>query len=244
MTRIKLSWLNWRRLIIDAPDLSFGAKSMALYLNTYMNDSQDMAFPSLERIIGEMNLGSKTTAIKYLNDLCENGYLQRQKRFGNSCVYYAAVPHSITESVLMDDSTVVQNLEHSSPESETTVVQNLEPNNQENNQSNNQVMQGGKRSIPPCPYQKIIDLYHEKLPMCPKVVVLSDLRKRALNARWRNGMHGMDNWELYFDDVSRSKFLTGQVDPPPGRRQFIADFDFLIRESTIVKTQEGKYHRA
>lgn len=94
----------------------------------------------------------------------------------------------------------------------------------------------------PCPYDEILKLYHDKLPMLPKVVALSDHRKRAIKARWSNGMYGLENWENYFEDVSQSKFLTGKVDPPKGRKQFIADIDFLIRESTILKTQEGKYH--
>jgi hypothetical protein len=94
----------------------------------------------------------------------------------------------------------------------------------------------------PCPYQKIIDLYHTKLPMLPQVAKLTDARKRAISARWKNGMYGMENWEAYFDDVAQSRFLTGKVDPSPGRKQFVADIDFLIRESTIVKMQEGKYN--
>jgi len=95
---------------------------------------------------------------------------------------------------------------------------------------------------PPCPYQQIIDLYHETLPMCPKVVTLTDTRKRAIQARWRNGMGGLDDWRLYFEDVRESPFLIGKCSPAPGRKRFIADIDFLIRESSIVKTQEGKYH--
>ncbi len=67
----------------------------------------------------------------------------------------------------------------------------------------------------PCPYQKIIDLYHEKLPMLPQVVKLTESRKRAINARWRNGMYGLGNWDKYFDDVAKSKFLTGRSDPRP-----------------------------
>ena len=94
----------------------------------------------------------------------------------------------------------------------------------------------------PCPYQQIVDLYHEKLPMLPRVVTLSDGRKRAMKARWSNGASNMKFWMDYFDSVSESKFLTGHVDPSPGRKQFVADIDFLIRESTIIKTQEGKYH--
>jgi uncharacterized protein YdaU (DUF1376 family) len=94
----------------------------------------------------------------------------------------------------------------------------------------------------PCPYQQIVDLYHEKLPMLPKVVSISDARKRSIKARWNNGAGDMEFWNDYFGHVAQSRFLTGRVDPPPGRKQFIADIDFLIRESTIIKTQEGKYH--
>lgn len=93
-----------------------------------------------------------------------------------------------------------------------------------------------------CPYQKIITMYHEKLPMCPKVQVLSDARKRSIRARWQNGMYGLHRWENYFDHVAESEFLIGKIDPSPGRKQFVADIDFLIRESTIIKTLEGKYH--
>ncbi len=94
----------------------------------------------------------------------------------------------------------------------------------------------------PCPYRQIIELYHKICPMLPRVVALSDNRRRALKARWGNGMSTLEDWQLYFSDVAKSKFLTGQIDPLPGRKQFRADIDFLIRESTIISTQEGKYH--
>lgn len=95
---------------------------------------------------------------------------------------------------------------------------------------------------PPCPYQEILSLYHKMLPELPSVRLLTDARKRVLNARWGNGMHGMDNWVGYFEDVRGSKFLMGKVKPWGERKQFIADFDFLCKEANIVKTQEGKYH--
>jgi len=133
---IKHSWLNWRKLIVDDRDLSFGAKSIALYLNTYMNDSHDMAFPSIATIRGELNIGSNSTAIKYLDELEGKGYLQRQKRYNNTTIYHAIVPLSITNYVIPP---VLQNMNHSITESTPTVLQNLEPNKQMNKQSNKQV---------------------------------------------------------------------------------------------------------
>ena len=117
---------------------------------------------------------------------------------------------------------------------------NKEDKTEEDKDKNARVKTSAKSS--PCPYQQIVNLYHEKLPMLPKVVTLSDARKRSLKARWANGASNMKFWEDYFDSVSESKFMTGRVDPTPGRKQFVADIDFLIRESTIIKTQEGKYH--
>ena len=40
--------------------------------------------------------------------------------------------------------------------------------------------------VPDCPYQQIVDLYHQALPQCPHVEVLSDQRKRHIQARWRH----------------------------------------------------------
>lgn len=131
--KFKTAWLNWRKIIIDDRSLSFGAKGVALYLNTYMNDSHDMAFPAISRIRGELNIGSNTTVIKYLNELELKGYLQRQKRFSKTTIYHATIPPSITDPV------VLQNMDSSITESVTPVLQNLEPNKQGNKQSNKQL---------------------------------------------------------------------------------------------------------
>ena len=94
-----------------------------------------------------------------------------------------------------------------------------------------------------CPYDQIQNLYHEKLPMLPRIVRMTENRKRTLKARWKNGCSNLQFWEDYFNDVSNSRFLTGQEPAGFGRsKPFIADIDFLIRETSIVKMQEGKYH--
>ncbi|MCP4186023.1 MAG: hypothetical protein GY763_00305 [Gammaproteobacteria bacterium] len=97
-------------------------------------------------------------------------------------------------------------------------------------------------SVSPCPYQKIVDLYHEILPTLPRVVKLTDKRKSHIRSRWKGDADNLKFWEDYFNHVGRSKFLTGQAHPTNGRKVFMADIDFLIREDVIVKTQEGKYN--
>lgn len=101
-----------------------------------------------------------------------------------------------------------------------------------------------KAKVSKIPYEAIINLYHELLPHNPRVKILSDARKRTIKARWNNGMGELEDWTRLFGEyVAKSKFLTGQSPPSHGRsKSFIADIDFLINETNIVKIVEGKYH--
>ena len=92
-----------------------------------------------------------------------------------------------------------------------------------------------------CQYQRIIDLYHEKLPNNPHVVQLSANRKTQIKARWNNGLPDMEAWGEYFDYVKASAFLTGKVQPTNGRKVFVANIDFLIKEGNVLKVFEGNY---
>jgi hypothetical protein len=98
------------------------------------------------------------------------------------------------------------------------------------------------------PFQKIIDLYHEHLPMLPRVVNITDTRKSAMRARWAqtvNVPHNkevitmkcntMDFWERYFLRAAAQPFLVGD------ETKWAADFDFLIKKDNFIKVVEMKY---
>ena len=149
-------WLNWRQIVLDDNSLSFGAKAMAMFLNTYMNDGQDMAYPSVATICGRLNI-SKPTATRYTNELQEAKYLVKQKRYGTSIIYYALIPNKILKTLDKSDNIhtelaqeldsskdplLVKNLYPSSKDPLPTVVKILNTNNQDNNQDNNQRERG------------------------------------------------------------------------------------------------------
>lgn len=93
------------------------------------------------------------------------------------------------------------------------------------------------------PYQEILNLYHEILPMCPQVKKLTKARSQQIKARWdSDDISNLEDWEGYFQLVAKSKFLTGRVDPMPGRKLFKADLEWLTKESNFVKVWEGRYH--
>ena len=73
---IDLTCFNWVKLILKT-DLPSNAKYIALYLSTYMNMNQDMAFPSLKRIEGETGL-SHPSVLKYLKLLETEGWIVKQ----------------------------------------------------------------------------------------------------------------------------------------------------------------------
>lgn len=100
-------------------------------------------------------------------------------------------------------------------------------------------------SRPNIPVQAVVDLYHRLLPMCPRVQKVTKARAGAIQSRWRSGdLPDLDTWADYFRYVADSPFLTGRVDPAPGRTRFVADLEWLAKESNYAKVYEGKFHRS
>lgn len=111
---------------------------------------------------------------------------------------------------------------------------------------------------PDCPHQKLIDLYHELLPTCTRVIEWEGERQALMRARWReqsvpNGKRpgyateqaGLAFWRRYFVYVSTSEFLTGSATPRAGTdRPFVASLEWLVRPKNFAKVVEGNYHRA
>lgn len=102
-----------------------------------------------------------------------------------------------------------------------------------------------------CPAQRIVDLYHERLPTAPRCLVLTQARRGYLRARWREyavaeGWQTVDEglafFAAYFDHVATSKFLTGRSNGRDGRAPFVADIEWLFRPGNFAKVSEGKYH--
>ena len=93
-----------------------------------------------------------------------------------------------------------------------------------------------KPKVDRTPYQDIVDLYHDMLPMLPQVRKLTNKRQAAIRARWRDDLPTLGDWGLYFEDVRSKRFLLGQ-----NQRKWVADIDFLLREDVITKMQEGVY---
>ena len=137
--QIKLSMINWLNCIWES-DLPSNSKYLAAYLRKFMNDNQDMAWPSYSRISKETGL-ARPTISKYLAILDEKGWLKREK--GNSeknTVYYAVFPTELEQQLALvngegskgDLLGVVKEVNYGSKGDLLGVVKEVNSNKQEN----------------------------------------------------------------------------------------------------------------
>lgn len=81
--------------------------------------------------------------------------------------------------------------------------------------------------------QQVVDLYHSICKSFPSVRSLSDARKKAIKARLKT--YTIDDFRKVFENAEASSFLKG-VDGG-----WKASFDWLIKESNMLKVLEGNY---
>lgn len=105
----------------------------------------------------------------------------------------------------------------------------------------------------PCPYESIVDLYHDKLPDLPRVKLMSPSRQKAMRKWWgwilssakpngeRRATTADDalQWiASYFERASANDFLMGKGERTGPHKDWRADFDFLLTEKGMRQVIE------
>lgn len=83
-------------------------------------------------------------------------------------------------------------------------------------------------------YQQIADMYNETCVSFPKLVKLSQTRKKAIKARLNT--YTVEDFKKLFEMAEQSDFLKGN-----NKRNWTATFDWLIKDSNMAKVLEGNY---
>ena len=94
----------------------------------------------------------------------------------------------------------------------------------------------GEDVPPPQPkinYQEIVDLYNNTCKSLPAVRALNDARKTAIRSRLRK--YSINDLKTVFENAENSSFLRGEGGG------WKASFDWLIKESNMLKVLEGNY---
>lgn len=102
----------------------------------------------------------------------------------------------------------------------------------------------------PCPKERIAELYHQHLPMLPRIKLWTKARESALRSRWGEMLRekkwatvaeGLDWFANFFDHAAKSDFLTGRKRGSGEHSGWTADFDFFIKPKGFIGVIEGKY---
>lgn len=89
--------------------------------------------------------------------------------------------------------------------------------------------------LAPCPFKKIMELYHQICVSYPRIEDIDGERKKAVAARWRK-YGDIAVFEQVFRIAQASSFMKGE-----NGRNWHADFDWMMRPSNIPKILEHKY---
>jgi len=97
-----------------------------------------------------------------------------------------------------------------------------------------------QKADPGCPHQEIIELYHEVLPMCPRVRDWTPTRAKQLRIRWNEDptRQNLDYWRKFFCYVATCDFLVGKAGTG---KPFLADLQWITKADNFTKIREGKY---
>ena len=82
--------------------------------------------------------------------------------------------------------------------------------------------------------QQIADLYNSICTSFPKLRSLSNARRKAIKARLNT--YSLEEFQTVFENAESSSFLKGSND-----RNWTATFDWLIKDTNMVKVLEGNY---
>lgn len=190
---------NWRNLVLDS-DLPFQSKAIALFLSTYMNGQQQIAWPSQATIVGRLGI-AKSTLNKYLNILEGNGWITRESgNYGKSTRYFSTYPQEINNILGSTPDGLCPPRGLSSPPhghgvstSGTGVVHQRDTNSKYNTQSNSAENNKGKRKrfIPPT-LEEIKQEVLEKLYRVDPEAFFFHYEGNG----WMVGKNKMKNWRM------------------------------------------------
>lgn len=82
--------------------------------------------------------------------------------------------------------------------------------------------------------QQVVDLYHSICISYPRVIQISEARKKAIRARLK--VYSLEDFRKMFEKAEGSAFLKGA-----NNRNWSANFDWLMKDANFAKVIDGNY---
>ena len=188
------------------------------------------------RLMAAMSMSREATLIKARDELIKAGRILYQKGRKGSPNRYKMIYFTF-KSVVESE---VQNVVQSVVESEVySVVESADIYKQKQNiekSTSDEVPE--KSDAFSDQIITIRELYNSVCGSYPRLVKMSEARKKAIRARLRAG-YTVDDFRRLFEMAEASDFLKGR-----NRRNWSATFDWLIADANMAKVLDGNYNNA
>lgn len=229
-------------------DLSANAKLIYSEISALKNENTGYCWATNAYFTKVLGLSERTIQ-RELSALVDKGYVRRDviREDGSNQVKerrlyalydYLSAPSYVTPPPDKNDGTPPDKFDTTPPDKfdgYTNIVKtsNIITNNKERDISKD-ISPKKEEAVP---FQKIVSLFHEHCPFLPKVVKVTEERKKHIRARWQDAGKELSTFEEVFETVARSRFLN----PKTNEKKKWLNFDWIMKEANFVKIQEGKY---
>ena len=251
-----------RKDFILSPDYSIGEKALYIALRSFCSPDQS-AFPSSSLLAKGLGVG-RDTIYKYAASLEEKGLISREQSRSDEPGESGKFSHTIytlydTTSPKLPSPHPKEPLSEK-PQTEKTVTVKTDTNQYPYKEESISITNKGEAvllrtesgthaeswaggtpvsppPVPAPPSPKCDEIFREwnNQSVFPKCLVLSEPRRRSLEARLREPFF-VQNWREAMAKIRKSSFCRGKND-----RGWRADFDWFVKPGSVVKIMEGKY---
>ena len=195
-------------------ELGLKGNELLVYAIIYgFSQSENQKYSGGLQYLADWTKSTKQGVLRNLKSLVEKNYIVKEEQILNGvkfCEYYATNVNGVLNKC---ERGIKQSLQGG-------IKQSLTNNIDIHNKDKNIV-------------DIIVSIFNETCLSLPKVVKVTDSRKKTINARLNE--HSIEDIEAVFRKAEASDFLTGK------KTNWSADFDWLMKPNNFVKVLEGNY---
>lgn len=194
-------------------------------------------FQAPNQVLSVLTGMSRSGILKARNELKQRGLVDFRERGTKATSYCITMANSTQVSVQVSTQDGVQNSMRNSEQDSVQKSDTLYKQKQKQN-----IEKSISDEIPEktdafsAQITTIRELYNSVCGSYPRLVKLSEARKKAIRARLRAG-YTVEDFRRLFEMAETSDFLKGK-----NRRNWSATFDWLIADANMAKVLDGNYN--
>lgn len=190
-------------------------------------------FQAPNQVLSVLTGMSRSGILKARNELKQRGLIDFRERGTKATIYCITMSNSKQVSEQDGVQNSVRNSEQDGVQNGSTLYKQKEKQNIEKSTSDEVPEKSDAFSDQ---ITTIRELYNSVCGSYPRLVKMSEARKKAIRARLRAG-YTVDDFRRLFEMAEASDFLKGR-----NRRNWSATFDWLIADANMAKVLDGNYN--